>query len=1055
MNTITRMRNFSLSTNIETGVSGCAKYIVTPNVMRVTGSIVRHFQSGIHSFCIIGTYGTGKSSFLLTLEQDMLKMGKDALLLRDPSSLADVSGFTILNIVGEYASLEAQLDARLAKKSDGGSALDKLNNLYQKLKRQGKMLVIAIDEFGKALEHAAKNDPEKELYFLQQLAEYANAPQRNILLITSLHQNFGAYASRLSQTQRNEWVKVKGRFQEIVFAEPVEQLLYMAAETLHGKEATSDERAETLCQMAKDAHIAEMHIDAQTLRRLWPLDALAAIVLTRAIQRYGQNERSLFSFLNSRGESSRNKFAGTPGQTYNLSHVYDYVVENFHSSLQEANLDSMSWRAVIMAIDRVEAEPWDGDKKTAAAVRTVKAIGMLNIFGGAAFSMPQSAFAEYMRLAMGIRDADSVLKELLRLKIIRFAEYKRHLILYEGSDVDLEAEITKAHAIVPQPTNLADGLRKYMGDGTVPAKECSYRKGTPRNFRYILCNEPQDMEPTDEVDGYVELIFSTDEDIARKAKEFSRKCAHAIVFAVFNEAEAIRAHLHNIDIYDHIERTVLIDKSDKVALGEIAELRAYAESLLRQNLTEGLFSHGDNVTWLYRGEAIAIRKEKDFNALLSRACEDAYPQAPAINNELINRHKLSGSISAARVKFLQALVANHQKEDLGFDKDKFPPEKTIYYTLLKTTGLHCENGFADRPTDHGIMPLWEASEAFLRSTEGNPRKVSELIKTLSSQPYKVKSGVLDFWIPTYLFIKQFDYSLFGSEGSYLPNVNVEFFELLKKRPSDFSIKAYSEDAIKVNFFNQYRRLLNAEELNEIRGDKFIETVRPFFIFYNRLNFYTKNTRKFGSVTTLRFRDILSKAKDPEKTFFEDLPEALGYGHDALLDENGISNYCQALKKALDELRLCYGALIDRIERQLTERLGLRSGDYSDYIIEIRQRLARVKEHLLTEQQRNFYKHAMAEFDDRQQWYQSICYAAIGQPLDHLRDEQEDILLDNLIFLFRECEQYSTVSEAMEYRVTEEERDRSQSLEAQIEASLSADRNLNIYALMNVLRKKMA
>lgn len=44
---------------------------------------------------------------------------------------------------------------------------------------------------------------------------------------------------------------------------------------------------------------------------------------------------------------------------------------------------------------------------------------------------------------------------------------------------------------------------------------------------------------------------------------------------------------------------------------------------------------------------------------------------------------------------------------------------------------------------------------------------------------------------------------------------------------------------------------------------------------------------------------------------------------------------------------------------------------------------------------------------------------------------------------------------MEYRVTEEERDRSHSLEAQIEALLSADRNLNIFALMNVLRKKMA
>lgn len=33
----------------------------------------------------------------------------------------------------------------------------------------------------------------------------------------------------LTEVQRQEWNKVKGRFQEIVFNEPVEQLLYLAA----------------------------------------------------------------------------------------------------------------------------------------------------------------------------------------------------------------------------------------------------------------------------------------------------------------------------------------------------------------------------------------------------------------------------------------------------------------------------------------------------------------------------------------------------------------------------------------------------------------------------------------------------------------------------------------------------------------------------------------------------------------------------------------------------------------------------------------------------------
>lgn len=67
---------------------------------------------------------------------------------------------------------------------------------------------------------------QKRTIFLQTLAEFVNVSSRNVILITTLHQNFGSYAHKLTETQRNEWLKVKGRFKELVFAEPVEQLLF-------------------------------------------------------------------------------------------------------------------------------------------------------------------------------------------------------------------------------------------------------------------------------------------------------------------------------------------------------------------------------------------------------------------------------------------------------------------------------------------------------------------------------------------------------------------------------------------------------------------------------------------------------------------------------------------------------------------------------------------------------------------------------------------------------------------------------------------------------------
>lgn len=1045
---------FSLSANIETGELGSEQYIVTPNVQKVTHEIVSQYHSGIHTFTLIGTYGTGKSSFLVTLENDLRGKGP-ASLIKDTKVLTSTIGFDFVNIVGEYQSLEILLYNKIASKASGSTALEKLQNYYNRLKKQNRMLVIVIDEFGKILEHAAKNEVEKELYFMQQLAEFANVTSRNILFLTTLHQNFGAYASKLTTAQKNEWTKVKGRFQEVVFTEPVEQQLYMAAQSLDHKTVWSAQIQE-LYDIAKATKIASATFQGSTVARLYPLDPFSAIVLTRAIQKYGQNERSLFSFINYNGEKSIGRFVPSNTLTYNLSEVYDYVIANFHSYLSEPNSDTMGWSAISVAIDRVESLEWDSEEAMTAALKTVKSIGLLNIFGNAGFTMSETFLCRYMSIALDIKKPDDILIMLNKFSIIRYAVYKQRYILFEGTDVDIEHEIIKASSSVAYPNSPANDLRVYFKEAFAQARSHYYKTGTPRFFEYTVFEEPTELEASGEIDGYVEIVLSTDADIVEKVRQFSENIRKPILYAVFKHLDKLTDHLHKIKVYQYIINVVLVDKQfDKIALSEINRLIDYEQSLLTKLLKESLFSFNGEVVWYYEGKQVSICSQKDFNTVLSKVCDDIYSSTPIIHNELINKSKLSSNISAARIKYLQALVDGCGEIDLGFEQDKFPPEKAIFYTLLKNTGLYDGQGFNNCPSNDEIMPLWEASEAFLHSTQDKPRKVSELISILSEKPYKVKLGVLDFWIPTYLYIKRLDYSLFGKSGSYVPDVNMEFFELLKKHPSEFSVKAYAEDGVKMEFYNQYRKFINVEEAGTIKGDKFIETVKPFFFFYSHLNDYAKHTQKFNHITTLRFRDVLSNAKDPEKTFFEDLPEALGYDKSSANSEQFVANYCAIIQLAVRELRSCYNSLIDRIEEQLIGRLELQSYEYSDYVKEIRQRLSRIKVHLLSDKQRDFYNHALAEFDSRKEWYQSICYSALDQPLERLRDEQEEQLIDNLIYLFRECEKHSVISEAMDFQIGEAEKQRSLNIEAQIERLLSEnDNNLNIYALMNVLKRKM-
>ena len=103
---------FNLSINISQGVSDNFNYIVTPNAQKVYGNIVDSFQSGIHSFLIIGTYGTGKSSFLMALEQDLLN--NKSKLVSERSVFADAKSFEFMNIVGDYSSLSTLLSKELS-----------------------------------------------------------------------------------------------------------------------------------------------------------------------------------------------------------------------------------------------------------------------------------------------------------------------------------------------------------------------------------------------------------------------------------------------------------------------------------------------------------------------------------------------------------------------------------------------------------------------------------------------------------------------------------------------------------------------------------------------------------------------------------------------------------------------------------------------------------------------------------------------------------------------------------------------------------------------------
>lgn len=1063
--------SYSPSVNIEHEIGSDFNYIVTPNAHSVLGNIVTSYQSGLHSFTIIGTYGTGKSSFIMALERDLRNKGGD---LVKNSNIFNATGFEFINIVGDYAPLSTLLSKKL--NSETNNIFSSLNNLCQSLKKKNKFLFIVVDEFGKILEHAANHNPEQELYFMQKLAEFANVPTRKVILLTTLHQNFSAYASKLSEIQKNEWSKVKGRFKEVVFVEPVEQLLYLASQQLVEQSSCSKiyQNTQDITDLAKNYRIISKEIEAETISRLYPLDAISSACLTLGIQRYGQNERTLFSFLTSKDDISISSFDASPTLTYNTASVYDYLVYSFYTALAESNADSMDWRAMRVAVERVESGIID-DILLDGCLRIVKTIGLLNLFFKQ-IKIDDELLESYARLALDIKDVKPYLAKLIAHKIIRFANYKQQYVLFEGTDVDIEDELYKASLVVPVPNINITEIMPFVNQKAVLASSIYYRVGTPRYFEYKIANELTETIPSGDIDGYINLIFPLDFALS-DAVSYSANTNSANIYVYFNNADEIVKRLHELKKLNYILNNVILD--DRVARREVTSQLQHETKLLNACINDNLTANNGAVTWLFKGNAFHIESEKDINRLLSEVCAEVYSQTPIIRNELFNKQKLSSAISLARVILLDAMLAHSSEKDFGIAENIFPPEKTIYYTLFHETGIHRldDDGsyYLDEPTTDGIMPLWNVCCEFIESSIEKEQKLTSLIKKLKEKPYKLKQGVIDFWLPIFLYVKQQSFALYNG-NTFVLDINKEVFELLQKRPGDFSVRAYDVSGVKLQFFKKYRQFLRQNDEIAVSSDSVLATIKPFFNFYRRLNDYSKNTRKFNNSYTAKFRDILAEAKDPAKAFFEDMPKAFGYND--LNNDEFVKQYVDLIRSAVQELNACYDNFVERIENCVKQHLGF-SEDvaFNEYKPLIENRFKCINKSLLAQKPRAFIDRALSPCMSKREFYEKIGQVVYDRRLETIKDNEEERFIYDLLYLFSEAERFIKVSSAFDentdtafsfelatsdssfkvsktYALPKTKRIAADEVAKQLVNNLSGDKDLDVCVLLKLLSERL-
>ena len=351
---------------------------------QIASSITNTNQS---AFTLTGPYGTGKSSLALFLKALISKDNKTKNLAEKISNYNSKHNFSkvflkqkwfVINLIGSkkdpLESISEQIDLTIKNnwiaksipvslksrtKPSVAGIIKSLINLSKELHKKNHGLIFMIDEMGKFLEFASSVGSDLNLF--QEIAEsFSNLrlnKEGNPLFIGILHQPFEEYANSLGRTIQEDWSKIQGRFEDIPFSINPEETVHLIAKAIN-KKKNNKEFINLSNKISKLINNGKQNKSLSgALANCEPIHPLVAILLNPiSRQRFGQNERSIFTFLNSGEPYGFMNFLNDNKNKkliYTIDLLFDYLQINLEPSILVSNIGH-SWSEAADSIRRAE-----------------------------------------------------------------------------------------------------------------------------------------------------------------------------------------------------------------------------------------------------------------------------------------------------------------------------------------------------------------------------------------------------------------------------------------------------------------------------------------------------------------------------------------------------------------------------------------------------------------------------------------------------------------------------------------------------------------------------
>ena len=321
---------------------------------------------------------------------------------------------------------------------------------------------------------------------------------------------------------------------------------------------------------------------------------------------------------------------------------------------------------------------------------------------------------------------------------------------------------------------------------------------------------------------------------------------------------------------------------DSYASAEVARQLAFASRALRRRLVQisGLRTGtAKGVRWLRAGHPEQVPSRGGLSALISEICDQLYPDAPRVANELLNRNTLSSAAAAARTRLIEGLFRAGNRPLLGIDPNKSRPEKSMYLSVIAKGGVHVPDGEGHKVVEpdpnHDPLRLYPALNYLVNQisdARGERLPVTGLLASLKNRPYGVRAGLGLLLLAIILQTRSHEVAIYEN-GTFLHTFGPSDFLRLTKAPATFEIQHCKVDGVRLEVFNQVALSLSRNV--DAGHPDLLDVVQPLCQFAAQLPEYARRTTALGKVS-IDVRRALLSAREPSTLLFSDLPKACGF-----------------------------------------------------------------------------------------------------------------------------------------------------------------------------------